>query len=240
MNRKILNLTILFSVLFAALATNVYAAQDDWRKRTVMTVNHPIEISGKIIPPGKYIFEIVSLQAERNVVRVTSQEDDKIYATVIAIPDFRLEPKDKTSLYFYEPAVKGAPEPLRAWFYPGHTIGVEFVYPKKRAIEIAAVTKEHVIANATEAKPVETPVPAEELIKAPLVAITPEGTELPVAEVHPPVPEPAPIPEIAKEPAETALTPEQVLPKTASPYPLVGLLGFAAAAGAIAARLLRR
>ena len=61
----------------------------------------------------------------------------KVHATLLGIPDYRLKTPEKAEISFYEPQ-PGAPAPLRAWFYPGHNYGVEFVYPKSRAIEIAS------------------------------------------------------------------------------------------------------
>jgi hypothetical protein len=51
--------------------------------------------------------------------------------TIQGIPDYRMDPADKTILQFEErPA--GQPEALKAWFYPGYNSGVEFVYPKQK------------------------------------------------------------------------------------------------------------
>ena len=245
MIRKILNTRVLMGVIWVAFAVTGWAAQDDWSKRTVVTLNRPIEVSGTIIPPGKFIFEIVGMLAERNVVRITSEEDGKIYATVIAIPDYTLEPSDKTVLRFYE-APRGVPEPLRAWFYPDHSIGVEFVYPKKRAVEIARETKEHVLAPLLERPlaPAQVEAPTiEKLLEESLVAITPKGEETPLAEVHPPKPT-TPEREVAAAPPPVPPAPvplqEPALPITASPYPWIGLLGLASAAAAVTTRLLRK
>ena len=240
MIRKLLNISALLAIIYIASAANARAAQDDWNKRTVMTINRTIEIAGKIIPPGKYIFEIVSLQAERNVVRVTGADDNKVYATVIAIPNFRRQATEETELTFYE-ARRGTPEPLRAWFYPNHTLGVEFVYPKKRAVEIAAVAKVNVPAeNPPLRLPTEPSPTIKELLEEPLVAVTPAGQEVPVAEVRPPV-TPAPAVAAAPPPPPPSVAAEPTaLPKTASPYPWIGLIGFASAAAAMATRFLRR
>lgn len=218
-----------------AFSVNGQAAQDDWNKRTLVTVNRPIEVPGKVIPAGKYIFEIVSLQAERNVVRISDQ-NGKVYATVIGIPTERFEGKSDT-VFLYHEAPRGNPEPLRAWFYPNHLKGVEFVYPKKRAVEIAASSSEYVFAEKTEPAPSAT---VEQLLKEPVVAVTPRGTEVEVAQAPAPkvAAQPQPAPAVAE--AETAAAPPPPLPKTGSELPLIGLIGIAAAAAASAIRLYRR
>jgi len=107
----------------------------------------------------------------------------------------------------------------------------EFVYPKTKALEIAKVSGEHVVAT-TAPEPVAAPTPAE-LESEPLIVIEPSGTEETVAEVHP---EPAPPEPAPAEPVQTA----QVLPKTATPFPLFALTGLLAAGAAGTLRVIRR
>ena len=60
----------------------------------------------------------------------------------------------------FNEGVRGQPEALRAWFYPGANWGEEFVYPKAKAIELAKVTKTPVLALQAEV-PVEVEKPEE-------------------------------------------------------------------------------
>jgi len=192
----------LLSMIWSLTALSAYA--DDWDKRTKITVNQPFEIPGMILPAGTYIVKLVDIASERHVVRFLSEDEKKIYATLIGIPDFRLEPTDTTSLTFYE-AKAGSVRPLHAWFYPGHQFGIEFAYPEKRAVEIAEIAEEHVIATPepefepiTEAGPAPPPT-VTELLEEPFVAVEPGGEEVAIAEVHPevtvePSPEVTPLP----------------------------------------------
>lgn len=223
---------VALTVIALVLAFTPYGqAQDDWTKRTLVTVNRPIEVPGKVLPAGKYIFQIMDLQAERNVVRITDL-DGKVYATIIAIPTERFQAKSETVFLFHE-ATRGNPDPLRAWFYPNHLKGVEFVYPKTRAVQLAAQSEEYVIAE-------KTPAPAEptvaQLLEEPVVAITPRGAEVAVAE--------APAAKEARQaepaPAVIEAAPPPPLPQTGSELPLLGLIGIAAAVAASTIRLYRR
>jgi hypothetical protein len=180
------------------------------------------------------MFEILSFQGERNVVRISEQKTGKIFKTVIAIPTTRFEAKGDTTFLYYE-APQGSATPLRAWFYPNHIRGVEFVYPKKRAVEIAAVSSEYVMAE-------KTPPPAaptvQQLLEEPVVAVSPRGTEVEVAQA--PAPKVAAQPEPAPAVFEAAPPPPPPIPKTGSELPLVGLIGILAAAAASTIRLYRR
>jgi hypothetical protein len=52
----------------------------------------------------------------------------------------RLTATDKTVITFSE-VPRGSPEAIGAWFYPGNNFGLEFVYPKRRAVELVAKVK---------------------------------------------------------------------------------------------------
>jgi hypothetical protein len=213
--------TVVFTVLFVAFQP--LSAADEWDKKTRVTFNAPVEVPGKILDPGTYTFKVMDLLSTRTVVRIANADETEVYATIIGIPDFRLTVTDETRMNFYE-ALPGAPHSLRAWFYPGRQYGIEFAYPKGRAGAIARTSAEHVLAYVPE-EPAEVPaepVPAEvtPLIEAPVVAITPEGEEVPLEAVHPPEPE-------VFEPEVPAQ-----LPRTATPLPLIMLLGAGAALGA--------
>ena len=115
------------------------ARADDWNRKTVITFSGPVEIPGVhlagwgVLPAGTYVFKILDSQSDRHIVQIFSQDELTVYATILAIPNYRLKATDKTVITFRErPA--GQPEALRAWFYPGRNWGEEFVYPKAKAI----------------------------------------------------------------------------------------------------------
>jgi hypothetical protein len=210
----------------------VYA--DQWDKTTKITVNQPFEIPGMVLPAGTYIMKLVDLQAERHVVRFLNEEQTEVYATIIAIPNFRLEATDDTAITFYE-AELNRPRALHAWFYPGYNYGVEFVYRKAPPVAIASVVEKPVIAELEpffeEPAPVAvTPEPEEALPPEP------EEEKTEVAEVYPYF-EPTPEPELDVETYARPL-PEE-LPRTATPFPVVALVGLLAAGAASVLRFRR-
>jgi hypothetical protein len=221
MFKRITMVAFSLAVIWLVMTPAVYA--DDWDKATRITVNQAFEIPGMILPAGTYIIRIVDLAAERHVVRITSEDGLKVYATLIGIPDFRLEPSEKTAITFYESKVNGPP-PLHNWFYPGHQYGIEFAYPMKRAAEIAKVIEEPVLGYEEPETFVE-PVPAEEWFEAPLVEVTPAGEEVEIAEVEYPEFTPTAEPELGPEFFE----PLPSLPRTATSFPLLALAGMMAA-----------
>jgi hypothetical protein len=206
---------------FGALVAPSVRAQDDnfYLKRTKVTFNQQVEIPGQYLPAGTYIMELLDSNPNRHIVRFFNEDRSKVIATVLAIPNARLETTNKTVLMFEERPVN-FPEALKAWFYAGENWGQEFVYPKQRAVALAREAKEPVLAYAGE-----LPLTVEEMRAAPLVAETPAQEEVQVAEV-------------VEAPAPVLVAQAQPLPKTASPIPLIALIGMASIGAAFAAKRL--
>jgi hypothetical protein len=100
---------------------------DEWDKKTTMTFSGPVEIPGQILSPGTYVFKLMDNASDRHIVQILSPEERHVYATILAIPDERLQVTGKTVVTFEERAA-GSPEAIKAWFYPGDTTGNQFVY----------------------------------------------------------------------------------------------------------------
>src|SRR5579864_214499 len=215
------------------------ARASDWNRKTVMTFSGPVEIPGVhlkgwgVLPAGTYVFKILDSSSDRHIVQIFNKTQTMIYATILAIPNYRLQATDKTVVTFRErPA--GQPEALRAWFYPGRNWGEEFVYPKAKAVELAKATK--LPALYTEAEiPLEVTEPIKtadeplvvQLKQVPVRAIQPTGEEVELAQV------------VTPPPAEIAAA-ERKLPTTASPLPLIALFGLVFLAGALTLRFAER
>src|SRR5208337_1948553 len=92
---------------------------------------------------------ILDSQSDRHIVQIFNKDETQVFATILAIPNYRLKVTDRTVVTFRErPA--GEPEALRAWFYAGENFGEEFVYPKARAVELAKETNTPVLFTVTE------------------------------------------------------------------------------------------
>ena len=231
-----------FCMALAGAMFSPTARADDYDKKTTITFSGPVEIPPvyitgmRILPAGTYVFKLVNSSSNRHIVQIFNKNQTKIYATILAIPNYRLVAKNKTVITFNE-GVKDRPEAIRAWFYPGANWGEEFVYPKAKAVELAKITKAPVLALEVEV-PVEVAKPEEPTIIAALeqtsvVAIQPTGETVELAQVIQSAPAPA---AIANEPVQTA---PQTLPGTASSLPLIALCGLLALGGAMMARSIK-
>lgn len=113
------------------------ASADPWNKKTKLDVKETILIPGKELPPGKYVMKLLDSQANRHIVQIMNEDESKLEATILAIPNYRLQPTGDTELRYWETKA-GTPPALRAWFFPGDNFGQEFAYPKDVANRIAA------------------------------------------------------------------------------------------------------
>ena len=109
------------------------AAADEWDKRTMLTFSQAVEIPGKVLPAGTYVFQLADSPANRHVVQVFDQ-DGRILATVLTIPTARLTAAGDTRIAFEEQRA-GAPVPIKKWFYPGDLGGEEFIYWRARTVD---------------------------------------------------------------------------------------------------------
>jgi hypothetical protein len=204
---------------------------DAWNKKTTLTVSEPLQVPSCCTPghtmtlqPGEYVMVLVDSLSDRHIVRIFDKDQQHVITTILAIPNYRLQPTGKTVFQYWEvPA--GQPTALRAWFYPGDNFGQEFAYPKQTAVQIAAFVKTPVPAIEVETSAVE------DLKTAPVVVVDETGKTTELAQALPErAPEPAvqPTVQVQAAPVVEAATPApmQTLPHTASVLPLVGLAGF--------------
>jgi LPXTG-motif cell wall-anchored protein len=230
MNRIKVVATI-FCLSLAALAFSAGVKADAWNKKTFVTFSQPVEVPGGVVlPAGAYVFKLMDSASNRHIVQIFNEDQNHVYATVLAIPNYRLRVTGKTVITFVErPA--GEPQAIRAWFYPGDNFGQEFVYSKRRAAEFAKQTNPPVPAAPSELES-EGAKPAKALDEEPEVdmkqsqdtAVKPAEKEVETAQaVEPPQEKTTPA-----QPEATPDAPERMeqLPKTASQLPFWGLIGF--------------
>src|SRR5580692_5747371 len=187
--------TVFCLALLAGAMFSPAAKADAWTRKTTITFSGPVEIPGVhlkgwgVLPAGTYVFKILDSQSDRHIVQIFSKDELTVYATILAIPNYRLKATDKTVITFRErPA--GEPEAIRAWFYPGANWGEEFVYPKARAVELTKTANTPVLFTPADipvevAEPITTadaPVVLH-LKQAPVMAFQPSGVEVQLAEV---------------------------------------------------------
>jgi hypothetical protein len=129
MYRKMFSAMICLMLLGGTyFVANVRADESD--KKTIVTVNEPIQVPGKVLPAGTYVFKLLDSN-NRTLVAIYDADEMHLITTVQGISDVRAETPDKAILQLEE-RPSGQPQALKAWFYPGDNTGVEFVYPTQK------------------------------------------------------------------------------------------------------------
>lgn len=125
---------VLISGFLALTSFLAQAKADEWDKKTEFTFSAPVQIPGKVLAAGKYVFELADSQSDRNIMQVFSEDVDghqSLVATVMAVPDYMTDTPDKPIIHFEE-RNGGSPEAIHNWFYPGDNAGWQFVYNKEQ------------------------------------------------------------------------------------------------------------
>src|SRR5579884_2709392 len=228
MNRlKALAIATGFGLFGAMLVPNARA--DQWNKRTILTVNEPIQVPGTVLQPGKYVMKLMDSPSDRHIVQIFNATEQHLITTVLALPNYRLQPTGKTEFGFWE-TPPGQPRALRAWFYPGDNFGQEFAYPKSEAVSIAQYSKTSVPTTYAQNE--------SQLTTAQVGTVNEQGQEQPLPQETYQAPQETAQNTPAPAPAPAPAAPAQ-LPKTASPLPLIGLLGLISLAGFFTLRVVR-
>ncbi len=138
------------AILTVASATPAIAQGGPVDSRTEFTFNQPVEMPGVTLPPGTYIFRFADATSGRKVMQVMAKDStSKTYGLFMTISAQRPRPSDAAELRFLETPA-GQPAAVKTWWYPGNTIGREFIYPKSQARRLAKATNETVLTTQAE------------------------------------------------------------------------------------------
>jgi hypothetical protein len=148
---------VLRAILGLSLGVTLYASTAQAQtedKRTFFTISGPIALPGMTLPAGRYIFHIVDTTTTRKVIQVMSEDGKKPFVMANTIPDQRRDaPKDATVAFYETP--KGTPAAVKTWWYPGESIGYQFIYPRAQAKQIAHNTGKAVLTTKSDSTKTE-------------------------------------------------------------------------------------
>jgi hypothetical protein len=123
---KTFQLCICAAVLCTFLGASANA--DAWDKKTVVTFSDSVEIPGQVLPAGTYVFKLANSISDRHIVQIWTRDETQLLATLMTVPDYRLDPPDKT-IFEFDERPGDSPMAIHAWFYPGDNTGQQFLYP---------------------------------------------------------------------------------------------------------------
>lgn len=122
---RAIQITMCAAVLSATFISPSRA--DTWDKKTIVTFGDAVEIPGQVLPAGTYMFKLANSLSDRHIVQIWNEDGNQLLATILAVPDYRLDSPDKP-IFEFDERPGDSPMALRSWFFPGDNTGQEFVY----------------------------------------------------------------------------------------------------------------
>ena len=148
MKRKAVGKSFVSAVLLLAFLAVLPAARaDETNQETKVTFSQAVQISGHVLPAGTYLFVLPNDINQHQVVRIFSSDGIKLYATILTANVERSQPTDNTAFTLAERG-SALPEAIVTWFYPGNTIGHEFLYGKQERKELGKDHQTTIVAGS--------------------------------------------------------------------------------------------
>jgi hypothetical protein len=99
--------------------------------KAVVSFDRPVEVPGKVLPPGTYIFK--SLE-NNELVQVFSADERQLFATVVVVPEDRPAQDINNDCFVQLNKTRAdAPQEVEGFFLPGRLTGFQFIYPTAHA-----------------------------------------------------------------------------------------------------------
>lgn len=148
---KIHKLYIAIGMVIAfALFFELAAHADESDQATIITFSQPVQIPGKVLPAGSYLFKLAESDSDLNVVQIFSADRRTLYATLQTIPTDLPDAAGHTMVSLAQQGA-GQPDALLKWFYPGRETGNEFLYPNHEEKELAQDKQQTIVADHSTA-----------------------------------------------------------------------------------------
>ena len=126
--RRTLSSSLLLAVIVSLVVmTSPTTRADDWNRLTTAIFNHSVQIPGKVLPAGIYVFKLADISGERNVIQVWNADQTDLIATVMGWPEY-VDKAPETNLFLMEDRGKDLPPLLKTWFQEGNRTGERFIY----------------------------------------------------------------------------------------------------------------
>lgn len=138
---------LFFGLIWMAVAPQVQA-QDESQPMTI-TFGQSVQIPGRILPPGTYIFQrrMIGVAADSNLIEISNANSTRVIAFIQTLPATRKNISGDVELTFATNP-EGQPPALVSWSLPGSLGGHEFLYSKRMERQVAKEQHVVVAANA--------------------------------------------------------------------------------------------
>jgi hypothetical protein len=135
-----------FGLVLTFLLLLPVARASEKDQATKITFDHAVQIPGRVLPAGTYWFVLPEDISRHYVVHIYNSDRTMVFATLLTASAERQKPTDNTEITFAEGGPMH-PEAIVTWFYPGRTVGHEFLYSKQEGKELALGNRQTVVVG---------------------------------------------------------------------------------------------
>lgn len=122
---------VALGVIFIVGVSSPLKAETMTGNAATVTFDHPVELPGKVLPPGTYVFKTTDNDV---LVQVFSGDQKHIFATLSVIPEDRPTMNtDSDSFVQLNKTRADAPQEVEGFFVAGRATGYQFVYSPTQA-----------------------------------------------------------------------------------------------------------
>src|SRR5260370_6937197 len=118
---------IICLMLFGATFFVPKVRADEFDKKTIGTVNEPIQVTGKVLPAGTYVLKLLDSN-DRTLVAIYNADGRHLITTIQGIPDYRMETPSEAILQLEE-RPEGQPEAPTQGLSPVANFALTLLYP---------------------------------------------------------------------------------------------------------------
>ena len=77
-------------IALSAGVLSICARADQWDKKTVLTVNQPIQVEETLLQPGKYVLKLIDSSSDRHIVQIFNGDQTVTAVEMEHTEDFML------------------------------------------------------------------------------------------------------------------------------------------------------
>ena len=127
-NRISASLAVIGVALLVSAPASLTAKTIAGNEATV-TFDYPVEVPGKVLPAGTYVFKTAD---NDELVQVFSANYKEIFATFHVNPEYRSAMHNDDSFVQLNKTPAGVRQAIEGLFVAGRTTGYQFVYPANK------------------------------------------------------------------------------------------------------------
>jgi hypothetical protein len=131
---KLITITATAALAFVLLSavSSPLKAESMGENKALVTFDRPVEVPGKVLPPGSYMFKSLD---NNELVQIFSADEKQLFATVVVIPEDRPAQDAAIDCFIQLNKTRAdAPQEIEGFFLPGRLTGFQFVYPVAHAV----------------------------------------------------------------------------------------------------------